>query len=31
MVKWLLKLWSVRHGDLSGHRLHTTKYDDLCM
>ena len=31
MIKWLLKLWKVEGGDLSKHRLHTTKYQDLCM
>ena len=31
MIKWLLKLWKAESGDLSKHRLHTTKYQDLCM
>ena len=30
MFKWLLNLFKVEHGDLSKHRLHTTKYEDLC-
>jgi hypothetical protein len=31
MIKWLLNVLKGKHGDLSKHRLHTTKYEDLCM
>lgn len=33
MLKWLKHLFgkSASFGDLSAHRLHTTKYEDLCM
>ena len=36
MIKWLLNVLNGRVGissarDLSRHRLHTTKYEDLCM
>jgi hypothetical protein len=31
MIKWILKLFQKETGDLSKHRLHTTKYEDLCM
>lgn len=31
MIKWLKKLWSYKVGDMSEHRQHTTKYEDLCM
>ena len=32
MFRWLLDLLRARHtGDLSQHRLHTTRYEDLCM
>ena len=30
MTEWLWKIFGVS-GDLSKHRLHTTKYEDLCM
>ena len=30
MIQWILKLFQ-KQGDLSKHRLHTTKYEDLCM
>jgi len=30
MIKLLLQLFKYS-GDLSKHRLHTTKYEDLCM
>jgi len=30
MMQWILKLFQ-KQGDLSKHRLHTTKYEDLCM
>ena len=31
MLKWLKKLFTFkRQGDLSKHRLHTLKYEDLC-
>ena len=29
--KMAIKLFRYKHGDLSKHRLHTTKYEDLCM
>ena len=31
MINWLLQLFKKHSGDLSKHRLHTTKYEDLCM
>ena len=31
MINWIRKLFTNKHGDLSKHRLHTTKYEDLCM
>ena len=31
MIKWLKNLWSCKFGDLSEHRKHTIKYEDLCM
>ena len=31
MIDWLLQLFKKQSGDLSEHRLHTTKYEDLCM
>jgi hypothetical protein len=32
MFRWLLELLRIPHtGDKSQHRLHTTKYEDLCM
>ena len=31
MINWLLQLFKNYSGDLSKHRLHTTKYEDLCM
>ena len=30
MIQWILKLFQ-KQGDVSKHRLHTTKYEDLCM
>ena len=31
MFKWFMKLWNFEHtGDLSKHRLYTTRYEDLC-
>jgi len=31
MLKWLKNLFTFKHhGDLSKHRLHTLKYEDLC-
>lgn len=30
-LKWLKKLWMDRSVDVSQHRQHTTKYEDLCM
>ena len=32
MITWLKKLlFAIDKGDLSQHRVHTTKYEDLCM
>jgi len=31
MINWFKKFWLVKFGDLSKHRMHTTKYEDLCM
>jgi len=31
MIQLLLQLFKKSQGDLSQHRLHTTKYEDLCM
>jgi len=33
MLKWFLNLFAkdISFGDLSAHRTHTTKYEDLCM
>lgn len=31
MIKWLLNVLRRNHGDMSKHRVHTTKYEDLCM
>ena len=31
MINWLIQLFKKDSGDLSKHRLHTTKYEDLCM
>ena len=32
MLKWLKYYFTFNQpGDLSSHRLHTTKYEDLCM
>jgi len=30
-MNWFRKLFTNKHGDLSKHRVHTTKYEDLCM
>lgn len=31
MIKWLLSLFKFDHpGDLSKHRLYSTRHDDLC-
>jgi hypothetical protein len=31
MLKWLFNIFKItEHGDLSKHRLHSTKYEDLC-
>ncbi len=30
MMQWIKRLFKYE-GDLSKHRLHTTKYEDLCM
>jgi hypothetical protein len=32
MFRWLLRLLRTQHtGDMSQHRLYTTRYEDLCM
>ena len=31
MIQWILNIFKKNQGDLSQHRLHTTKYEDLCM
>ncbi len=31
MIQWMLEIFKKNKGDLSQHRLHTTKYEDLCM
>lgn len=31
MIAWIKKLWSYNYTDKAEHRLHTTKYKDLCM
>ena len=31
MIAWIKRLFQFDGGDLSKHRLHTTKYEDLCM
>jgi len=31
MIQWILNIFKESQGDLSQHRLHTTKYEDLCM
>jgi len=31
MLKWFFNIFKLtEHGDLSKHRLHSTKYEDLC-
>ena len=31
MFKWFMNLWRIETtGDLSKHRLYTTRYEDLC-
>jgi len=31
MIAWIKKLLLYQVNDLAKHRLHTTKYEDLCM
>ncbi len=32
MIKFIMNLFSYANdGDMSKHRVHTTKYEDLCM
>jgi hypothetical protein len=31
MIEWIKKIFSHSFGDVSEHRKHTTKYEDLCM
>jgi len=31
MINWFKKVWSFKPTDLAKHRLHTAKYEDLCM